>query len=362
MDKKPIKTINSMSKMTIRDAEIAEQEIAKLVLRDVDAFVDEEHMRYLFRSYMQKLIDDGRMLRLSQIKDMDILDTTEFLPLPNNDYGAPSVSEANEEEKEVLSRLGWYAGIPCFEKGALKINKFRYIVFEVLEIDPEEKRARIKVRDYLKCEDQVWQMGVGATFIINKDEKGREHRYKTNIESCETFTDLYTLYSAKDLHWPKSDYKLWNDTVVKHAQISNELMYNETGGLNHCECLINMFILIIARCNAMLEMNKPTKPVKMESPKGTGAKRKTVYEKDAEPQQKTRYVGSLRIRSHNVPKKPCYETVVTYKVAKWNVRGHVRHYKSGKDVYIKPSTRTRKALEDSKKTTATTIRFRKRKE
>ena len=158
--------------MTIRDAEIAEQEIAKLVLRDVDAFVDEEHMRYLFRSYMQKLIDDGRMLRLSQIKDMDILDTTEFLPLPNNDYGAPSVSEANEEEKEVLSRLGWYAGIPCFEKGALKINKFRYIVFEVLEIDPEEKRARIKVRDYLKCEDQVWQMGVGATFIINKDEKG----------------------------------------------------------------------------------------------------------------------------------------------------------------------------------------------
>ena len=106
MDKKPMKVINSMSGMTIRDAETVEQEIAKLVLRD--AFIDEEHMRYLVRSYMQKLIDDGRMLRLSQIKDMDILDTTEFLPLPNNDYGAPSVSETNEEEKEVLSRLGWF--------------------------------------------------------------------------------------------------------------------------------------------------------------------------------------------------------------------------------------------------------------
>ena len=44
----------------------------------------------------------------------------------------------------------------------------------------------------------------------------------------------------------------------------------------------------------MLEMNKPSRPVKKEGTKGAGAKRKTAYEKGAEPERKTRYVGALR--------------------------------------------------------------------
>ena len=364
MDKKPVKVINNMSGMSVAGAESMERDITWPIV--MNNLMNTECMGNLFRSYMQKLMDDGRMLRFSEVKKMDILDITGIFPPPDNGYGMPSFGRANEEEKEALRRLDWYAGIPCFEKGALKLNRCRYIVFEVLEIDPENKSAKISIRDYLKPEGQIWQMGVGATVVIGaagiKDETGREHFYRADIESRENFVDLYTLYSAKDLHWSESDYEQWMKTFVNHSRISAAAIAAKTKGLDQCDSLVNMFVLIVSRCNAMLEMNKPSRPVKKESTKGAGAKRKTAYEKGAEPERKTRYVGALRVQSHNVPKKPCYETVVTYKVAKWNVRGHVRHYKSGKDVYIKPGMRTRKALEGSDKTTATTIRFRKKKE
>ena len=364
MDKKPVKVINNMNGMSVAGAGSLERDIVWPVV--MDNLMNAEYTKGLFRSYMQKLMDDGRMLRFSEVKKMDILDTTGILPPPNNGYGMPSFGRANEKEKEALRKLGWYAGIPCFEKGAIKLNRYRYIVFEVLEIDPENKSAKISIRDYLKPKDQIWQMGVGATVRIMsadfQDETGQKLFYKAEIESRENFEDLYTLYDAKDLHWSESHYKLWMNTFVIYASLSTAKITEKANGLDQCDSLINLFVLVISRCNAMLEMNRPSRPVKKEGTKGAGVKRKTAYEKGAEPERKTRYVGALCVQSHNVPKKPCYETVVTYKVAKWNVRGHVRHYKSGKDVYIKPGMRTRKALADSNETTATTIRFRKKKE
>lgn len=375
MKNEPIKIVNPMSGLSVAGAGIAQAAIcANTVWQEMvnsqplysklQDIMDTNHINELFKSYMQKLIDDGRMFRLSEIKKMDILDTTGFLPALDNGYGMPSFGRANEQEKEAIRKLGWYAGIPCFEKGALKLNRFRYIVFEMQEINPETKSAKISIRDYLKPEGQIWQMGVGAVVTIGatdiKDETGEEHYYRADIESRENFEDLYTSYSAKDMHWTDSDYEIWQNTIVKHAQVMN-VQLQQTTKLDQCDSLVNMFVLIVSRCNAMLEMNKPSRPIKKAAAQSADTKKKISYEKGAEPERKTRCVGALRVQSKNVPRKPCFETVVTYKVAKWTVRGHVRHYKSGKDVYIKPGTRTRKALEGSDKVTATTIRFKKKK-
>lgn len=317
----------------------------------------------LLRSYMQKLMDDGRMLHLKDVKRMDILDVTGFLAPPDNGEGIPDLAPAAKEEQEAVKRLGWYSYVPCFEKGALKLNRFRYIVFEVLELDPEKQGVKIKLRDYVKPEGSFWQMGVGTTVAVSfapADENGVRHVVKVENENNENFEQLYSLYDADDLGWSRSDYQTWKDIVVQNSRIATGQVY-AASGTDQCGQLANVFVLINSRCNAMLEMNRPSRPVKEKRAGIVPDKRTVAYEKGSVPERKIRYVGVLRVQSASIPRKPCLETVITYKVAKWTVRGYVRRYKNGKEVYIKPSVHTRKALEGTGEATATTIRFKKKK-
>lgn len=316
----------------------------------------------LMRSYMQKLIDNECMYKLSQVKKLDILDITGFTNPPDNGYGIPNFPPATEDEKEAINKLGWYAFIPCFEIGAIKLNKFRYIVFCVEEINPERQLVRVRVADYFKADD-LWQIGVmtvvKAKLLDVKDpETGTNHYVNAFHTEDAGFEDMYTLYDREDLGWSENDWQFWMDTVVKNAILVKEEM-QKLRGTNQCDQLARIFTLLICRCNSMLELNKPSRPVKPKTV--PGAARKVTYEKGAAPERKTRMVGSLRVQSENIPRKPCLETVITYKVAKWTVRGHTRHYKSGKTVYINPTVRKRKALEGTDEMTATTIRFKKKK-
>lgn len=319
----------------------------------------------LIKRYMQKLEDDEKMVRLRDIKKMDILDATGILKKPHDKWSIPGLNPATDEEAAVIKRLGWYAYVPCFEKGAIKFNTFRYVTFDILEINPEDQNIKIQITDYLKPHDGIWQKGTSATVVIyasiplEDDGSGIERYICLRLADRENYEDLYTIYSAKELGWSKAEYKTWIDVVVQNSIDSTKYCKEQQEGHDQCEQLAMVFALIIVRCNILLEMNKPSRPINTGIFSGH---RKTVYEKGKAPERRIRNVGALRVQSKSVPKRPCMETVVTYKTAKWSVRGHVRHYKSGKEVYIKPSTRKRKALADTDETTATTIRFKKKKE
>lgn len=319
-----------------------------------------DYTHSLLKDYIQKMVDDGKMMRLRDIKKMDILDMTGFLNLPDDGYSLPDPKQATEEELDTMCALNWYIHVPCFEKGAIRVNKFRYIVFEVLEMDPENCHMKIKLTDYSKADgiqSGIWQKGVSTTVVTemrNKDEE--DHYVGLKLIEKQTFEQLYTMYSAKDLGWGKSDYKQWMDTIVANAREKTKQIEKRTG-IDQCGHLVNAYMAYIGICNAILTKNKPSRPVKKQS----SGKRKVSYEKGVSPERKIRNVGPLRVQSKDIPRKPCLETVITYKTAKWKVRGHIRHYRSGKEVYIKPTTRTRKALADTDKVTATTIRFNKKK-
>lgn len=312
------------------------------------------------RSYLQKLEDDGKMLRLKDIKKMDILDMTSVFDMPDNKYGIPHFPEVSDEEIDIIQSLNWYAHVPCFEKGALKLNHFRYIVFEILEMDPEQSYMKMKLTDYSKPDGRIsiWQIGCSVTVetYIEENEEGElEYMGLKPIEK-QNFEQLYTMYSRKDLRWQESDYQYWMDTVVDNAKKQTERIKRESGK-DQCDAIVNMYMRAISLCNAMLTKNKPSRPIKQSN----SGSRKVSYEKGAAPERKIRNVGALRVQSKDIPRKPCMETVITYRTAKWKVRGHIRHYKNGKEVYIKPTTHTRKALADTDKETATTIRFNKKK-
>lgn len=335
-----------------------------IVRRVAESNID---MEMLFRQYMQRLTDDGVMLKLSDVKKMDILDITSFAVLPEDGYTIPRISDASREERDAIERLDWYSLIPCFEKGALKLNRFRYIVFEIEEVDPENRSVTIRLYDYMRI-NGVWQTGVATTIKATDfreldktmdDATGLPVTHHVVIEHFEDrdFEELYTMYEWNELGWTKRQWGFWEDVVIRNTRAVSEKLKDEYN-TSQCEQLAAVFLKIIGRCNAMLEMNKPSRPVKNAVPKG---RRTAVYEQGSAPGRKTRNVGLLKVQSKNIPKKPCLETIVTYKVAKWTVRGHVRHYANGREVYIKPAVRKRKALADTDEATATTIRFRKKK-
>ncbi len=314
----------------------------------------------LLRSYIQKLVDDKKMLKLSEVKKMDILDMTSFLSLPENGYGLPNIPPSTLEERNAIYRLGWYAYVPCFERGAVKLNKFRYIVFEMLEMDPENQSVTIRLHDYLKPEKGIWQIGVSITVVIKMGNIQGHEKFDLNVTMGDAlnFPELYTMYTHKELGWTKEQYDIWMEMVVENSRNMSEYT-NEHYGMDQCSQLASVFVMLISRCNAMLELNKPSRPVNAKQT-GTGrGKRSVVYENGNAPKRKIRNVGMLRIQSEAVPRKPSFETVITYKVAKWTVRGHVRRYKNGKEVYIKPAVKTRKALAGTDQMTATTIKFKK---
>lgn len=362
----PHAVIRSDVGMRNTDADIIQKQVLKNMPKSVYNNIIQVSIKNpyynpeLLKFYIQKLVDDGKMMKLSDVKRMNILDTTEFLAPPDNGYGMPSFGPASPQEREIMDKMGWYSNIPCFEKGAIRVNTFRYIVFEVLEIDPEKGSLRIRLRDYMKPDESIWQMGVGITAEIQKDwhaEDIKTNRFRNLIiEEKQNFENLYTMYSAKDLGWSKEDYKQWLDIIVKNAKLTTE-QYVKQSGVDQCEHLLRTFILLIVRCNVMLEKNKPSRPI---GSKKSAGERKISYEKDRSPKRKIRMVGSLRVQSKDIPRLPSLETVVTYRTAKWMVRGHVRHYKNGKTVYIQPRLHKRKALEGSDETTATTIRFKKK--
>ncbi len=334
----------------------------------------------LLRSYLQKMIDEKQMLKLSEVKKMNILDTTSFLPPPDNGYGLPGCGQAGPEIKKAIEDLGWYAFIPCFETGAVKLNKFRYFIFEVEEIDPEKEVVTIRLHDYMKPEEGLWQPGVSTTMAVRRVDRNKnlgetsnfksgsmimsdkESKYYVEIAHYDdlNFIEMYTMYSPDELGWTKEQHKVWMETVVKNSKDTTDYVYRKYD-TDQCDQLAGVFTVIISRCNAMLELNKPSRPVGTKRA-GTGSSKCFVAYEDGEaPKRIIRNVGLLRVQSESVPKRPRFETVITYKMAKWTVRGHVRHYKNGKEVYIKPSVKTRKALKDTGQVTASTIRFRKKK-
>lgn len=321
----------------------------------------------LLRSYMQKLTDEKLMLRLSQVKKMDILDTTAFLTPPDNEYGIPVVHHMAPKEQEVVGRLGWYSIVPCFEEGAVKLNRFRYIVFKILDMDPEKQQVTIRLYDYMKM-DGLWQSGVSTTMMASAmpHVPGMEgtmdvsHHMVIRHKDDLDFPGLYTMYEPYELGWSEKDWTLWMDTVVRHSRITVEELSRKKN-TDACAQLASVFTKVISRCNVLLELNKPSRPVRAVDGNRTHRKCTVTCQDGDTPKRVVRNVGALRVQSEKIPRKPCLETVVTYKVARWTVRGHMRHYKSGKSVYVKPGTRTRKALADTGQATATTVRFRRKK-
>lgn len=328
----------------------------------------------LTKHYNDMLIKEGVGYSLNDLKQMNIIDACSLFPKPKSDDIAPDV-KMTPAIKEYITNAGWLAYMPCFNEGVLRINLCRYIYWKILNVDIDTQTYTVVLKDHmLDSKHNMWSIGCQACSDITLPDKTKPNQFyiKPNNSYINEENDEYNpktdylnisidvlyrmLDTKKDLHWVKQDREFWQNAIIKYAQANTEEIAKVGKTLPYIE-LTKMFISILACVNYNLSLHKPSRP--KHKPTKTITENTVIKtENKPTPERVTRTVGTMQIQSEKPPKIPTEKSIVKYSIASWPTRGFIRHYKSGKTVYVKPSVHHRKCLQKNDDTeTKQTIIF-----
>jgi hypothetical protein len=214
--------------------------------------------------------------------------------------------------------------------------------------------------------DGIWEPGISCIAMvqsgIDSDPEGKFNPRKPYIVHSEishastmTYEDIYNIIPVTSFNWSPVEKSTWKDVIqgVAHQAIEETKNITDEYGqpkTPHTYLLLH-YLDIIQNVNFVLAMSKPK-----TSRKSTSGSHKN-YKDDLNPKRRIRYIGSVSFLSESVPKIYNSDTLeraimkdgtIQYRTPAWQVRGHVRHYKNGKTVYIEPHVSHRKDFDDVK--------------
>ena len=297
------------------------------------------------RQCMLMLTDNGALERRSSVRKKDTIDVSGWArETLGNDYTSMPAMVLSTEEIIAIND-NWCLAIPPFLEGALLLNRDRYLVFNVSNIDMENKSYDVQLVDYA-CDHGIWILNgaVLATISPVSDDPTFHFNEVSNYDFIKGMFVDHVLEPKLYL-----DNELYNNTVKYLLPFLKECIDDDNkSNTPLSKSDLNHFFAAIVKIN--LELANGPKPKAVRA-KGTKAKVKTITDKTPEKEPKPQIVRTLSngvtIKSVKVPKAPTVDIVRHYKVASWNVRGHMRHYKTGKVVYIPPRVAKRKEFENT---------------
>lgn len=280
--------------------------------------------RFFFWCIKKKLIPSK--------EDLDKMDTIDISRINKRDtYNSgsdlPSMILTQEEKKKISDC--WYLIIPPFEEGVLKINKNRYIKYYIPEIDEEKHTYGLYLEDYA-LDKGIWMADSKSASSISWDQDKNQliYQIKGNLGSV-LITN--TLEQHKD-EWDQDNLLYFKEVMIpclKSVEEDNDL-----------DILVTHFFVAIAKTNLQLQEGKP------KAIRGSGKIKTSAGDLDKNPKPRITRVtsGGIKLISVKAPKASSEETIRKYHIEAWRTRGHVRHYKNGKTVWIKESVHHRKCL------------------
>ena len=297
-----------------------------------------------YREYLKQLSDkavNGGLIQSRRaLKDMDTIDYSRMVSddmSKNMPAALPFIDLTDEDFATVGDN--WYLIIPPFKEGVLRINRSRYLRFEISAIIEECKGYGVILQDY-SCDNHVWLLENEVSAGVVWDSAGTPsyeempHCFlRHSIGEGIGLGDICEQVFGRTSGWSDND-RLFFDTVLIPAS-RNVFLEDDL------DSVVTHFTLAVIQCNLQLQAARP------KAVRGSGRKVISVAgEVDKAP--KARIVrtlsGGIQISSVKPPKLMTGELVRKYKLAAWGRRGHARHYKSGKTVWISPTTVRRKCL------------------
>lgn len=346
--KKPLHQNDNLTLAFINQSKNKSSKLQIETLKNPD---NQERIKKLIREYNLELTARGFAHKRSQLRNMNLIDLT-FLKNKNESDTSIQHICSSEKDADFLKRESLYAVIPCFEECVFQVNTCRYFYIKLIDLDLKEKKETLFLHDYMYLPTTGWDIGTSLNVTLQFETA---IDINLNISNPIWYTELYRYLKQNDLPWGEKDWKLWQTYIISHSEKSKRYLIEKNQ-----DPLIQLYklcIICIVKTNRLLQEYKPkTKEPNKTKPKTTSVK-SDVSEK-TENQRKIHMVGPVTIHSKQAPKPSIQERIVHYKTASWEVRGHIRTYKSGKTVYIRPQTRKRKNTE-AKTVQKTTIKFRK---
>lgn len=286
-----------------------------------------------------------------------------IIELPDNDAIYDIVEQNLAEKAQAWSnKMHMLHTIPCFQTGVLKKHKpnnteTEYVQWTVNKVDLPNLYLDITLQIYtdIRSKDTfVWAPGPKITTGLDfKDTDGLNT--KIDVDNSVSMLEATTCVPNSLLKWTPFQMELWKNTSLYIVK-QQEQNWEKSHDLDLYNYTIRDFIVHMCLVNSLLEQDKPrtTRPAAKRT-KTT----ETSFEFNPEKQdeRKVRTISTVKITSKSIPRLPTEKSVVKYNVASWNTRGHIRHYKSGKTIYVKPSVHHRKALRNNATPAPTTIKF-----
>lgn len=239
---------------------------------------------------------------------------------------------------------------PTFAKGILYAQDYEFC-WEIMDVNTPDKKSipPVKLAIYYRLNEL--QFSSYGTLEFQKNIQ-TEHDFYTPYFTQQMDSRQY--HHLTDIQHVTDDVELWNqwkEVDMKIDQLQRMEYQQNPQLLQKAAC---DFALYMIYTNILLHTDKPTL-----IRKNSDIERKLKIKLDPytgkESIKRIREIHGIRILSEKSPKLSTEEILRHYHLENWNVRGHIRHYKNGKTVYIKPTVHHRKALKGTQTPPVQTI-------
>lgn len=325
----------------------------------IDRITDNLMLR-LSKDYYNKMQKDHLMLTKEELDALDFVDLRGMLESKMVKTNTQTTTIVNQISSKIAD---WsmahypYSAIPCFTKGAYKDVNDHFMVFQILDFDPNMKYYTARCQSYIYSRN-VLSYTMDVTFQVVLD-KHPDDDHSINIISFIPSADINSMALSGTLGWNNDEKNLWKRFAVK-AQVRSE---DET--VNIYQAFVSCFLNYTGITNYYLSRKRDKIASDQDTEKQPSKRQDSVFEKDFSelktPDKIIRTFGPITTGSANRPKMPTKATIIHYRTNEWTTRGHIRRYKSGKTIYIKPHSNKRKK-EMTRKTPQTIFILKERKE
>lgn len=269
-----------------------EKEVALTFSDHLKLYETTSDLQDLIKDYNFKLIDHGLAVKRSQLRKNDTINVQDICEYSNDDeWSLPEIPfDKFDIEKTIYDMPdAWHYLIPCFKTGILQLNTARYIYFDVIDTNTENKSITVELIDYLR-DDSIWQRGISETVTFNLNDFNQATfqrkmsnyatqfllKQKGDLSRNEIFTkinlavlgnfirdvitknaqmtyvDIYQWLSKNDLKWTNYQYDLWKKIIVTYSQKLLDLTERQ----QHFDSLLMWYTAFIIASNIAIEQTK----------------------------------------------------------------------------------------------------------
>lgn len=323
-----------------------------------------EWRKALINQYNDALQKRAGYPSFADIRKIDCIDMREMFVETEHDSNTLEASipdDMFEAYSRYIQSAGWFAEIPCLPEGTLRISDTVYFYFQFKRLDVERQQMELKI---IIAVDSSMQVPIyQAEIHVAVDYSNPNSRVYLIDSKSKILQRIYTqLNTVRDCQWNALDNSVW-EKLITMMRTAEQKMHNAFDVHNEKEFIqynVNTFLEYMALANATLAQH--TVPDIDETNTTTSNRDPDTaicIGIDEKPRQIIRtFGGKIRIKSAHMVGAPVHGCI-SYAVPTWMTRGHIRHYKSGKQVYVRPHMNTRRGMESDAYEAQTIFRLKK---